>query len=76
MVIQLDNQVKNLNKLGYRSVCLGSYIPWDVRKQADIISKELGWKGDVVEGMPPNMYEYEKNVERDIEFGRQCEISA
>ena len=42
-----------------RSVCLGSYIPWDVKEQVKIIVKELGWKGEEVEGVPPE-YSYEK----------------
>ncbi|NQY74276.1 MAG: N-acetyl sugar amidotransferase [Candidatus Margulisbacteria bacterium] len=51
--------LKDLKKLNYRSVCLGSYIPWDVKKQSNIISKELGWKGDEVENVPEK-YSYEK----------------
>jgi hypothetical protein len=51
--------LKELRKLKYCSVCLGSYIPWDVRKQVDIIKKELGWKGTEVENVPPG-YSYEK----------------
>ena len=51
--------LRELKKINYRSVCLGSYIPWDVKKQAEIISRELGWQGDQVEGVPPG-YEYEK----------------
>ena len=50
---------KQLRAINYRSVCLGSYIPWDVKKQAKLISDELGWKGDSVEGIPPE-YSYEK----------------
>ncbi len=50
---------EELRKLRLRSVCLGSYIPWDVRKQVDIIKAELGWQGDEVEGVPPQ-YDYEK----------------
>ena len=42
-----------------RSVCLGSYIPWDVKQQVEIIQRELGWQGDAVEGVPPE-YDYEK----------------
>lgn len=42
-----------------RSICLGSYIPWDVKKQVEIIIDELGWKGIQVEGVPPE-YTYEK----------------
>lgn len=42
-----------------RSVCLGSYVPWDVKQHVEIIRRELGWKGDLVEGVPPE-YNYEK----------------
>jgi N-acetyl sugar amidotransferase len=42
-----------------QSILLGSYIPWDVKKQVEIIKTELGWKGDKVEGVPPE-YDYEK----------------
>ncbi len=52
--------LRDLKKLGYRSVCLGSYIPWDVKKQVAIIQSELGWQGDQVEGMPWSEYPYEK----------------
>jgi N-acetyl sugar amidotransferase len=52
--------LRELKKLGYRSVCLGSFIPWDVKKQVSIIQNELGWKGDQVEGMPWEVYPYEK----------------
>ena len=48
-----------LKKLGLRSVCLGSYIYWDVKKQSEIIMNELGWKGDEVENVPKE-YNYEK----------------
>lgn len=48
-----------LKKINCRSVCLGSYIPWDTKKQYSIINKELGWSGDEVENVPAG-YEYEK----------------
>ena len=51
--------LRDLRKLNYRSVCLGSYVPWDVKKQVNIISKELGWSGDQVENVPPE-FNYEK----------------
>lgn len=51
---------RDLKQLRYRSVCLGSYIPWDVKTQSKLIMDELGWKGDEVEGMPPDLYSYEK----------------
>ena len=51
--------VAELRRIGYRSVCLGSFVPWDVKRQVRIISDELGWRGDAVENVPPG-YEYEK----------------
>ncbi|HEU4472530.1 MAG TPA: N-acetyl sugar amidotransferase [Flavisolibacter sp.] len=51
--------LKELRKIGYRSVCLGSYIPWDVKMQSETINRELGWEGDLVENVPPG-YNYEK----------------
>jgi N-acetyl sugar amidotransferase len=51
--------LKELRRIGYRSVCLGSFIPWDVKSQVRRIRDELGWTGDDVEGVPPG-YEYEK----------------
>ena len=51
--------LKSLRELKYRSVCLGSYIAWNVKDQSEIIQRELGWKGDRVENVPPE-YAYEK----------------
>jgi N-acetyl sugar amidotransferase len=53
-------QMRDLKKLRYRSVCLGSFIPWDVKANTKLIQDELGWQGDQVEGMPPGEYTYEK----------------
>ncbi len=53
-------KMRDLKRIGYRSVCLGSFIPWDVKKQSALIMEELGWQGDEVEGMPPGKYSYEK----------------
>ena len=50
---------KELNTMKIRSLLLGSFIPWDVRKQSEIINSELGWEWDRVEGVPPQ-YPYEK----------------
>jgi len=52
-------KLKDLKELKVRSICLGSYIPWDVKKQSELIKKELGWEGNIVEGVPPG-YDYEK----------------
>lgn len=52
--------VRELKRIRYRSVCLGSFIPWDVKPQVEIIKSELGWQGEQVEGMPWEEYPYEK----------------
>ncbi len=52
-------KLKYLRQLKYRSVCLGSYIPWDVKKQVKVIKEFLGWEGDEVENVP-EIYDYEK----------------
>lgn len=53
-------KMRDLKKLGYRSLCLGSFIPWDTKSNSKLIMEELGWQGDEVEGMPPELYKYEK----------------
>jgi N-acetyl sugar amidotransferase len=51
--------LSDLKKIKYRSICLGSYFPWDVKNQVEIIKKELGWEEDLNAGIPPE-YAYEK----------------
>jgi N-acetyl sugar amidotransferase len=51
--------MRDLRRVGVRSVCLGSYVPWDVKRQSGIIAETLGWEGDEVENVPPG-YSYEK----------------
>jgi N-acetyl sugar amidotransferase len=53
-------KLRDLKQLRYQSVCLGSFIPWDVKRHVEIIQRELDWKGDQVEGMPWEEYPYEK----------------
>lgn len=50
---------KLLRDSNIKSIALGSFIPWDPTEQSKIISKELGWSGDEVEGVPPE-FNYEK----------------
>lgn len=51
----------DLKRIGYHSVCLGSYIPWDVKENVKYFQKFLPfWQGIDVEGMPPGLYSYEK----------------
>jgi N-acetyl sugar amidotransferase len=50
---------KDLMRLKVRSICLGNYIPWDTKANVAVIKEKLGWKGQAVEGVPPE-YDYEK----------------
>ena len=50
---------RDLIKYKIKSRFLGNYKAWDVKEQVEIIKKELGWKGDNVEGIPEE-YNYEK----------------
>lgn len=51
---------KDLKNAEIKSITLGSFIPWDTKRHSAVISEELGWHGDQVEGMPPGLYDYEK----------------
>ena len=46
---------EELNKHNILGIYLGSYVPWDVKKQVKIIKEELNWKGDEVEAYLQNM---------------------
>ena len=51
--------MEELKKLDAKSIWLGNYIKWDTRENVNIIKKELGWEGAIVEGIPPE-WDYEK----------------
>lgn len=48
-----------LDNVGVRAIYLGNYIKWHTKNQVKVIKDELGWKGQDVEGIPPE-YDYEK----------------
>ena len=50
---------EKLDEIGVKAIWLGDYIKWHTKHQVEIIKKELGWKGQEVEGIPPE-YDYEK----------------
>jgi N-acetyl sugar amidotransferase len=52
-------KMRDLKTLRVRSICLGSYLPWDVKKQVQVIKNDLGWEEDCNVGVPPE-YGYEK----------------
>ncbi len=56
-------ELSELQKMDYYSVCLGSFIPWDYRKQTDLIMNELGWQPDELEGVPTELNEEGAKIE-------------
>lgn len=42
--------LEDLKRVGVCPIYLGAYVPWDIRKNVEIIKNELGWKGADVEG--------------------------
>lgn len=47
-----------LERVGVKSLPLGKFIPWDVKKHVEIIKREVGWKEDEIEsGFPGPTYE-------------------
>ena len=50
---------EELDRLGAKSVYLGTYIKWHTKHNVETIKRELGWKGQDVEGIPAE-YDYEK----------------
>ena len=55
--------LSKLQEIDYYSVCLGSFIPWDYKTQTQQIIDELGWTGDVLEGVPQDINEEFAKVE-------------
>ena len=55
--------LKDLKSIGYNSVCLGSFIPWDYTKNTEIIKHELGWQGDELEGVPREINAHGEKIE-------------
>jgi len=51
--------LREYRKAKIKSICLGSYIKWDIKKHVEVIHNELGWEGHQVEGVPPE-FNYEK----------------
>jgi len=47
--------LEELKGIGYYSVCLGSFIPWDYRKQTKLIMDKLGWQSDEIESAPSSV---------------------
>lgn len=77
-----------LKSMQYLSVPLGSFIPWDYKKNSEMIMSELGWKIDEVENLPVSVNSHGEKIEcfmqgtRDYVkylkrgYGRALQISA
>ena len=50
---------EEIDAVGVKAIYLGNYIQWNTKEQVEVIKKELGWKGQQVEGIP-EIYDYEK----------------
>lgn len=49
---------EDLENAEVKSIPLGNFIPWDVKKHVEIIKRELGWQEDEIEsGFPGPTYE-------------------
>jgi N-acetyl sugar amidotransferase len=55
--------LKDLKAIGYNSVSLGSFIPWDYTKNTEIIKRELGWQSDELEGVHREINEHGEKIE-------------
>lgn len=55
--------LKELKRIGYCSVCLGSFIPWDYTTNTEIIKRELGWEPDELEGVPREINGHGEKIE-------------
>ena len=63
-------EVSELEKLGYCSISLGSYIPWDYDTNSALIKKEIGWKADVLEGVPFELNTHGEKIECFMQASR------
>lgn len=55
--------VKELAAMKYCSVPLGSFIPWDYKKNTEQIKRELGWQADELEGVPNELNPHGEKIE-------------
>jgi N-acetyl sugar amidotransferase len=54
---------KELIDLGYCSVPLGSFIPWDYKANTRMIKEKLNWEIDEVEGVPASINDHGEKIE-------------
>ena len=54
---------EDFNREKIKPILLGTYIKWDYKKQTDLIKKDLGWKGDELEGVPSKANPFDSKIE-------------
>ena len=62
--------IDELRELGYCSISLGSFIPWDYEENTKLIKKELGWEADVLEGVPYELNQHGEKIECFMQASR------
>jgi N-acetyl sugar amidotransferase len=61
---------EELNKIDYCSVPLGSFIPWDYKKNTELIIKDLDWEVDEIEGIPRQVNPHGEKTECYLQASR------
>lgn len=54
---------ESLKELGYFSVPLGSFIPWNYQDNSKVIKADLGWEVDELEGVPAEINAHGEKIE-------------
>ena len=49
-------KLRDLKRIGYKSLLYGTFIKWDPWEQTKVIQEELGWEKDEVEGLPEEFH--------------------
>jgi N-acetyl sugar amidotransferase len=77
-----------LKKMGYISVPLGSFIPWNYHENSKVIQDQLGWENDDLENVPQTLNTHGEKIECFMQgtrdyikylkrgYGRAMQISA
>jgi N-acetyl sugar amidotransferase len=61
---------EELKKIDYCSVPLGSFIPWDYKKNTELIIRDLDWQVDEIEGIPKEINPHGEKTECYLQASR------
>lgn len=62
-----EEELKNID---YCSVPLGSFIPWDYKKNTELIIRDLDWEVDEIEGIPKKINPHGEKTECYMQASR------